>query len=89
VDKNLKLQRKKFWKYVAFFGKRNSNSIELEVDGKHLIKPYGIVDEFLKHFQSVYMNPCPIIFPILLSYIEFLPLASLSDSDVIKAIKTI
>ncbi|PNF20040.1 hypothetical protein B7P43_G05817 [Cryptotermes secundus] len=87
VDENLKSQPKQFWKYVASFRKRNSNSIQLEVDGKHLIEPHDIADEFSKHFQTVYHNPGPIVFPNLLSSSEFLPLASVSDSDVIKAIK--
>ncbi|PNF20051.1 hypothetical protein B7P43_G05268 [Cryptotermes secundus] len=87
VDENLKSQPKQFWKYVASFRKRNSNSIQLEVDGKHLIEPNDVADEFSKHFQTVYHNPGPIVFPILLSSSEFLPLASVSDSDVIKAIK--
>jgi hypothetical protein len=57
------------------------------VDGKHLIKPDDVADEFSKRFQSVYNNPCPAVFPTLLSSSEFLTLASVSDSDVIKAIK--
>jgi hypothetical protein len=72
---------------VASFRKRNSNSIQLEVDGKHLIKPNDTAYEFSKHFQSVHHNPCPIIFPSPLSSSEFLLLASVSDSDIIKAIK--
>jgi hypothetical protein len=59
VDENLKSQPKQFWKYVANFRERNSNSIQLEVDGKHLIQ----------------------------SNDEFLSSASVSDSDVIKAIE--
>jgi hypothetical protein len=46
VDENFKSQPKHFWKYLASFRKRNSNSIQLEVDGKHLIKPNGVADEF-------------------------------------------
>jgi hypothetical protein len=87
VDENLKSQPKQFWKYVASFRKRNSNSIQLEVDGNHLFKPHEVADEFSKHFQSVYNNPGPIVFPTTLSSSEFLPLASVSDSDIIKAIK--
>jgi hypothetical protein len=37
----------------------------LEVDGKHLIEPNDIADEFSKHFQTVYHNPGPIVFRIL------------------------
>jgi hypothetical protein len=61
--------------------------IQLEVDGKHLIQPNDVADEYSKHFQSVCNNPCPVVFPSLLSSSEFLTLAPVSDSDVIKAIK--
>jgi hypothetical protein len=50
------------------------------------MKPNDVADEFSKHFQSEYNNPCPVVFPILLSSSEFLTLASVSDSSVIKAI---
>jgi hypothetical protein len=72
---------------VAFFRETIYNSFELEVDGKHLIKPNYVVNKFSKHFQSVYNNPCPVVFQALLSSSEFLPLASVSYSDDIKAIK--
>jgi hypothetical protein len=71
---------------VASFRKINSKSIQLEVDGKHLSQPNDVADEFSKHFQSVYNNPCPVVFPTLLSSSEFLTSASVSDLDVIKAI---
>jgi hypothetical protein len=61
---------------MAYFRKRNSNSIQLEVDGKHLIESNDVADEFSKHFQSVYNDPCTIVFPTPLSSSEFLPLAS-------------
>jgi hypothetical protein len=35
----------------------------------------------------VYNNPCPVVFSTILSSSEFLTSASVSDSDVIKAIK--
>jgi hypothetical protein len=44
---------------VASFKKINSNSIQLEVDGKHIIKPNVIADEFSKHFQSIDNSSCP------------------------------
>jgi Notch-like protein len=87
VDENLETQPKHFWKYVPYIRKRNSNSIQLEVDGKHLIKPNDIAEEFSKHFQSVYHSRCPTVYPTLLSSSEFLPLTSVPDSDIIKAIK--
>jgi hypothetical protein len=87
VDENLKPQSKQFWKYVASFRKRNSNFIQLEVHGKHLNKAIAVAEGFPKDFQSVYSNPCPNVLPTLLSSSEFLPLAPVSNSDVIKAIK--
>jgi hypothetical protein len=71
---------------VAFFREKNSDSIQLEVDGNHLIKPKAAADEFSKHIQSVYNKPCPVVFTNLFSSSEFLTLVSVSDSDVIKAI---
>jgi hypothetical protein len=87
VDKNLESQPKQFWKYVASFRKRNSYSIQLEVDGKHIINPDDVAEEFANHFQSVYNGHCPTALPVLHQYPEVLPLASVSDSDVIKAIR--
>jgi hypothetical protein len=81
VDKNLKSQLNQFWKYVALFRKRHSTYIQLEVDGKHLIKPNDVADEFSKLFQSVYNSPCPAVFPNFLSSSKLLSLAPVSDSD--------
>jgi hypothetical protein len=72
---------------VASFGKTTSNSVQLEVDDKHLIKPNDVTEEFSKHFQSVYNDPCSIVFPTLLSSSEILLIASVSKFDIIKAIK--
>jgi hypothetical protein len=72
---------------VASFRKINSNSIQLEVYGKHLIKPNDVADKLSKHFQSVYSNPCPNVLPTPLSSSEILHLVPVSDSDVLKAIK--
>jgi hypothetical protein len=87
TDENLKSQPKKFWKYAASFRKRNATSIQLEIEGKHLIEPCNVADELSKHFQSAYNNPCPVVFPNLSSSSEFLSLAPVSDSDVFQAIK--
>jgi hypothetical protein len=54
VDENLKSQPKHLWKYVPSFKKINFYSSQLEVDGKHLIKPTDIAGEFSRHLQSVY-----------------------------------
>jgi hypothetical protein len=89
VNEHLKSQPKQFWKYVASLRKRNSNSIQLDFDGKHLIKPNDVTDEFSKHFDLVCNNPCPIVLQIISSSSEFLPLAPVSDSDVIKAIQLV
>jgi hypothetical protein len=43
IDGNLKSQSKQFWKYVGSYRKRNSNSIQLEVDGIHLTEPYKLL----------------------------------------------
>jgi hypothetical protein len=71
---------------VASFRKRNSISIQLEVDGKHLIEPCD-VDEFSKHFQSVYNNSCLAVFPTLSSFGELLSVAAAPDTDVLTAVK--
>jgi hypothetical protein len=86
TDENLKSQPKQFWKYVAFFRKINSASIQLEVDAKNLIEPCDD-DKFSKHYQSVYNSACPAVFPTFSSSSEFLSLAPVYNSDVFKAIK--
>jgi hypothetical protein len=86
-DENLKSQPKQFWKYEASSRERNSASIQLEVDGKRLIKPCDVAGKFSKHFQSVNNNPFHVVFPTLSSSSEFLSLAPVSDSDVSKAVK--
>jgi hypothetical protein len=87
MDANLKSQPKQFWKYVASFRKINSTSIQLEVDGKHLIELCEVTHEFSKQFQLVYNNPYPVVFPTLSSFSKFLSLASVPVSDVFKVIK--
>jgi hypothetical protein len=72
---------------VASFRKISSISIQLEVDGKHLMEPCDVADEFSKHFQSVYNNPGPVVFPTHSSSSEFLSLAPVSNLHVFKAIK--
>jgi hypothetical protein len=42
IDDNLKSQPKKFEKNVASFKKRNSASVQLDVDGKHLVQPWEV-----------------------------------------------
>jgi hypothetical protein len=87
VDENSKSHRKQFWKYVTSFRKRDSTSIQLEVDSKNFLEHCEVAAEFSNHFQLVYNNPCPVVFPILSSSSESLSLAPVSDSDIFKAIK--
>jgi hypothetical protein len=42
IDENLK----QFWKYVASFRKRKATSVQLDVDGNHLIEPSYVADTF-------------------------------------------
>jgi hypothetical protein len=87
IDDNLKLQPKQFCKYVASYRKRNSTSVQLEVDGSHLAEPYNVADAFAKHFKSVYSTPCTGVFPSLLQSSEFLSLAPVSKLDICKALR--
>jgi hypothetical protein len=52
----------KFWKNVTSFKKINSNFIQLRVDGKHLIKPCYVNDDFSMHFQPVYITLLLLLF---------------------------
>jgi hypothetical protein len=72
TDENLKSLPKQFWKYVASIRKINFISIHLVVNGKRLIEPSIVADEFPKHFQLIYNKPCPSVFPTLSSSSEFL-----------------
>jgi hypothetical protein len=72
---------------VASFRKRNSTSIQLEVDGTHLAEPYNVADAFAKHFQSVYNTSCTGVFPSLSQSSEFLSLAPISVVDICKALR--
>jgi hypothetical protein len=87
IDNNLKSQPQHFWKYVSNFRNQRSGSIQLEVNGSHLVQPNAVADAFARHFQSVYNNNCPTDFSPLAQSSEFLSLAPISDADVCKAIK--
>jgi hypothetical protein len=67
--------------------RKKSTSIQLEADGKHYINPCDVAVELSKHFQTVYSNPCHVVFPAPLDSSEVLPLVPVSDSDVLKAIR--
>jgi hypothetical protein len=71
LDENLKPQPAQFWKHVASFSERISTSIQLEADGKNLIETCDVADEFLRHFQSVYNNPGPVVFPPFRQLLNF------------------
>jgi hypothetical protein len=75
IDNNLKLQPQHFWKYVSNFRKHRSSSIQLNVDGTHLVKPSVDVDASAKLFQSDYNNYCSMDFSPLSQSSEFLSLA--------------
>jgi hypothetical protein len=72
---------------VASYRKRNSTSIQLEVDGTHLAEPYKVADAFAKHFQSVYNTLCTGVLPSLSQSSEFLSLALISELDICKALR--
>jgi hypothetical protein len=72
---------------VASYRKRNSTSVQLEVDGTHLAEPYNVADAFAKHFQSVYNTPCTGVFPSLSQSSEFFSLAPISELDICKAFR--
>jgi hypothetical protein len=72
---------------MASYRKRNSTSIQLEVDGTHLAEPYNVADAFAKHFQSVYNTPCAGVFPSLSQSSEFLSLAPISELYICKALR--
>jgi hypothetical protein len=81
------MQPKQFWKYVAFHWKRNSTSIQLEVDRTLLVEHSEGADAFAKYFHSVYNIPCPGVFPLPSQPSEFLSLASISKLEICKALK--
>jgi hypothetical protein len=62
-------------------------SIQLEVDGTHLLQSNAIADAFAKHYKSVYNNHCSMDFPPLSQSSDILSLAPISEADVCKAIK--
>jgi hypothetical protein len=84
IDANLKSQPKQFWKYLAFFRKKSSTSIQLVVDGTRLVDPCEVADAFANHFQLIYEynNPSSGISPSLSSSSELLTLSPISDSDI-------
>jgi hypothetical protein len=87
IDNNLKAQPQHLWNYVYNFRKQTSSPIQLLVDGVYLDEPSAVADTFANHFQSVYNIHCPVESSPLFQSSEVLPLALVSDEDVLKAIK--
>jgi hypothetical protein len=54
IDKDLKSQPPKFWKYASSFRKINSYLIQLDVSDSYIMDPGEVAEGFTKHFQSVY-----------------------------------
>jgi hypothetical protein len=67
--------------------KTNSTSSQLEVDGSHLVEPSETANEFTKHFQPVYNDPCSGVFPSILFTSEYVSSPPSSSSDVSEALK--
>jgi hypothetical protein len=72
---------------VASHRKRDSTSIQLEVDGTVLVEPTEVSDAFAKHLLSVYNIPCPGVSPLPSRSSEFLSLAPISELEICKALK--
>jgi hypothetical protein len=87
IDDNLKTNPVHFWKYVSLFRKSDNNSIDLEVDGKNLSQPRDVAEAFAEYFKSVFNNPYLRDSFTASQSPDSLFLASVSDSNVLKAIK--
>jgi hypothetical protein len=72
---------------VASFEKTTSNSIDLDVDGKHLVKRNDITEGFSKHFKSVFSDSHPNVSHSVWSSYEFLLIESVSEVGLIKVIE--
>jgi hypothetical protein len=83
---NLKSQPQYFWKCVSSFRKHISGSIQLEVDGTHLVKPNAVAGAFAKHF-NLFIIVIVLWICLHQQTSEFLSLAPISDTEVCKVIK--
>jgi hypothetical protein len=72
---------------VESFRNRSSTAIQCVVDGTHLVEPYEVADPSANHFQLVYDNPSPGVFPSLSLHSEFLSLSPICDYNIFKALK--
>jgi hypothetical protein len=75
-----------FWKYTSSFRKNNKDAIELEIDGNCLTQPCAVAETLATYFKSVFNNHCMCDFSTDFWSSHSLPIASISDSDVLKAI---
>jgi hypothetical protein len=50
INVNIRTQPRHFWKYVASFREKSSTSIQLVVDGSHLVDHCEVASAFAKHF---------------------------------------
>jgi hypothetical protein len=64
----------------------NKDPIELEIDGNCLTLPCAVAETLATYFKSVFNNHCIHDFSTNFWSSHFLPIASISDSDVLKAI---
>jgi hypothetical protein len=87
IDNNLKNNPVHFWKYVSSFRKSDRNSVDLEVFGNHLSQPHDIAEAFAEYFKGVFNNPYLRDSSTASQSPDSLYLASVSDSDILEAIK--
>jgi hypothetical protein len=72
---------------VASFRKNISTSIQLMIDGTHLVDHCEIANAFANHFHSTYNSPSPVFFLSLPSSSSGShSLSPTSDSDIFKSI---
>jgi hypothetical protein len=71
IDNNLKSRPQHFWKYVSNFRKHRSGSIQLNVDGTHLVEPIRVADAFAKHFNQFIITVALWTFPLSRSRLNF------------------
>jgi hypothetical protein len=50
IDDDLKTQSAKYWKYISSFSKRNSRTIQLDVNGAYIVDPQDVAEAFAKQF---------------------------------------
>jgi hypothetical protein len=67
LNANIRTQPRHFWKCVVSFREKSSTSIQLVVDGSHLVDHCEVASAFPYHFQLAYNDPSPQSFPTLSS----------------------